>query len=81
MYPSPGSARNVWAPPQQASCNMVADADHPSTTDGTDGNVTAEDDNPEHEHKTIFDIVKSGWEPLLLVVELTFYRTFQKSAC
>lgn len=62
VFPSPGSARSVWALPQ-TSCNMVADTDHPtnSVNRDNDGNLCAnEADIVEQSHKTIFEVVKSG---------------------
>lgn len=59
VFPSPGIARSVWLLPQTASCNMVADTDHPATpaTHDKDGN---EADIAEQSNRTIFDLVKSG---------------------
>ncbi|KAK9746511.1 Ankyrin repeats (3 copies) [Popillia japonica] len=61
VYPSPGSARSVWAEPQ-TFCSMVADTDHPATSvNEREGNVTVEaDDNRDSLQKTIFDVVKTG---------------------
>jgi hypothetical protein len=58
VYPSPGTARSVWALPQ-TSCNMVADTDHPAAPVNHDKDNT-EADITEQSHKSIFDVVKSG---------------------
>lgn len=58
VYPSPGSARSVWALPQ-TSCSMVADTDHPTAAVTRDSNLS-EADIADQTQKSIFDVVKTG---------------------
>lgn len=65
VHPSPGAARNVWALPLTASCNMV--------TEDNDHNHTEEEASPIEEKDSnllvselyvniedIFDVIKNG---------------------
>lgn len=60
MYPSPGTAQNVWALPQ-TSCSMVADAEnHNNYERETNHRCSNELEYTKQYEKTIFDVVKSG---------------------
>lgn len=59
VFPSPGIARSVWALPQTASCNMVADTDHPAASANHEKDGSEADIN-EYSLRNIFDLVKTG---------------------